>query len=658
MSGPNPLTGRETGSISLPFINSSFFEDNEKLVYSTARVLPVMMWLANTAGTRIFFNRAWRDSLGRTLNQEVNDGWKISIHPGDQRHYLANYKAALKNQKRYRSEYRIKRHDGDYRWILEHVVPRFGQKGNFLGLIGSAVDITDRKRAAELATGQVRFLEMVTTGKPLSETIDLLPELLESQSRRARAAVMLFDQRSRQLSLASGSSLPKTFRQFLEEIPVDRGNGSCATAVLRKRPVIVSDIRDNPVWGNVRESALTHDLRACASIPIIVEGSVLGTCCLYYRESRAPGRHDLKLLRIASHLLGIAIDRRNREEALHQAEKKYREIFENVVEGVVQTTPSGRVITANPAMARILGYDSPADLMAKLENITTQLYVDPNRRKEFQALIENHGSVKQFEYEAYQQDRTKVWLSANVRVVRNERGTPIYYEGTVEDITQRKRAEEAQRELLDRVVGAQEEEQRRISRELHDQMAQSLTAMIFGLKALEENGLPTTSKAVLRKLQDIAGRLSEEVRMLARRLRPPSLDDLGLQGALANCISEYSRLSGMEVDFHCNGLLGKRLPDLIETTVYRIVQEALTNAIKHGEATSVSVIVECRRNRIRAIIEDNGRGFDADMLLKAPSHGHGLGLLGMVERTKLAGGSIDIESSPGGTTVILRVPVS
>lgn len=658
MSDLNPRTGREIGSPSHLFINSAFLEDSEKLIYSMARAMPVMMWVANASGSRTLFNKSWRNSLGRTLNQEIDD-WKTHIHPEDKRHYLANYKAALQKPKRYRSEYRIRRHDGDYRWFLETVVPRFGPDGKFLGLIGSAVDVTDRKRATEVATGQKRFLEMMTNGKPLSEIVAFLIGLLASQSPRAHAAVMLFDQRNRELSLASGPSLPKTFRDFLEQLPVVRGNGSCVAAVLRKRPVIVSDIRSNPVWGNVREFALTHNLRACASIPIIVEGWVLGTCCLYYREPRTPGRHDLKLLRMASHRLGIAIDRRNKEQAFKRAEKKHREIFENICEGIVQTTPDGRVITANPAMAQMLGYDSPADLMANLENITTQLYVDSNRCKEFQALIEDQRSVKRFEFEAYQKDRTRIWLSANVRVVRDEDRIPLYYEGTVEDITQRKETEATQRDLLNRVVAAQEEEQRRISRELHDHLAQSLTAIIFGLKSLEGEGLPGASNSLLRKLQDIAGGLSEEVRTLARRLRPPSLDDLGLQGALANCISEYSRLSGMHVDFHCNGLLSKRLPDLIETTVYRIVQESLTNVRKHGEATNVSVIVECRRNRVRAIVEDNGRGFDADMFLKTPSQGHGLGLLGMIERTKLVDGSINIESSPGGgTTVILRVPIS
>src|SRR5437016_6728428 len=235
---------------------------------------------------------------------------------------------------------------------------------------------------------------------------------------------------------------------------------------------------------------------------------------------------------------------------------------------------------------------------------------------------------------------------------------PLHYEGTVEDITGRKRAEEAQNQILLRVVTAQEEEQRRLSRELHDHMAQSLTALMLGLKSLGEHGISDTSAKRLDELQHLANQLAQEVRTLATQLRPPALDDLGLHTALSNYVEEWSKRSRITSDFHCNGLINQRLPAIIETTVYRIVQEALTNVLKHAQAQTVSIIVEYRGNRVRAIVEDDGCGFEADAMMSVPVRERRLGLLGMQERAALVGGTLNIESRPGaGTTLLFQIPV-
>jgi diguanylate cyclase (GGDEF)-like protein/PAS domain S-box-containing protein len=129
------------------------------------------------------------------------------------------------------------------------------------------------------------------------------------------------------------------------------------------------------------------------------------------------------------------------EEALHQAEEKYRRIFEQAVVGIFQTTPDGRILSANPAMARLFGYDSPAELMADRTDVANQGYVDPGARELFKRLVEENGSVHNFEYQAYRKDGSKIWLLENARVVRGSGGAERYYEGTVADITERKIAE-------------------------------------------------------------------------------------------------------------------------------------------------------------------------------------------------------------------------
>src|SRR5205814_2087757 len=138
-------------------------------------------------------------------------------------------------------------------------------------------------------------------------------------------------------------------------------------------------------------------------------------------------------------------ERKRAEDAVRRAEEKYRNIIENAVEGVFQTTPDGKFITANLALARILGFDSVQELVDGRTNIAREHYVDAATRDEFKRLLEENGFVLNFELEVYRKDRSRIWLSENVRVVRDEKGTVLYYEGTSEDVTKRKRAEEALR---------------------------------------------------------------------------------------------------------------------------------------------------------------------------------------------------------------------
>ena len=148
--------------------------------------------------------------------------------------------------------------------------------------------------------------------------------------------------------------------------------------------------------------------------------------------------------------------RRQAQEALRLAEEKYRSIFENAVEGIFQTTIEGRLVTANPMMARIFGYDSPEEMMRTLHDVAEQLYVEPDRRNEFTRRMREDGRVFEFEIQFYRKDGSKIWTSTNARAVRDGSGEIVGYEGTIEDITERKRAEEDLRRSLDRLMALHE----------------------------------------------------------------------------------------------------------------------------------------------------------------------------------------------------------
>jgi signal transduction histidine kinase len=228
------------------------------------------------------------------------------------------------------------------------------------------------------------------------------------------------------------------------------------------------------------------------------------------------------------------------------------------------------------------------------------------------------------------------------------------------EIAQRERAEEAHRQVLRRLAAAEETERGRVSRELHDRLGQELTALKLGLEIIRKNRpCPPKVRDRVIKLEKLADGLMRGIHRLAWELRPAVLDDFGLEMALRRYADEWAALSGVPVDFHSQGMTAQRLAPELETTLYRIAREALTNVFRHAQARRVSVLLERRADHMLLIVEDDGRGFEVSALLQAPATEGKLGLLGIQERATLAGGSVEFESRPAaGTSVFVRLPLA
>lgn len=228
------------------------------------------------------------------------------------------------------------------------------------------------------------------------------------------------------------------------------------------------------------------------------------------------------------------------------------------------------------------------------------------------------------------------------------------------EVAERRQAERSRQQLLQQLVTAQEEERRRVARELHDQLGQDLTALILGLKALHDTtagDAPTAER--VQHLQKLAMQLGQEVRTLAVQLRPTALDDLGLHTTLENYVEQWSARALVAVDFHSIGLEGDHLPLAVETTLYRLVQEGLTNILKYAEARNVSLIIHRYATEVRLILEDDGMGFDLVAAQRKATGERRLGLVGMAERVALLSGTLTIEStSGGGTTIFVCIPLA
>jgi two-component system sensor histidine kinase UhpB len=211
--------------------------------------------------------------------------------------------------------------------------------------------------------------------------------------------------------------------------------------------------------------------------------------------------------------------------------------------------------------------------------------------------------------------------------------------------------DELSKSRASQILNAQEQERKRIARELHDETSQVLTSLLISLRMLEEAVTTDEARQRIADTRALAHQTLRAVRNLSIDLRPSALDDLGLLPALRWYVKEYQQKCGIEVEFAAQGLRERLAPE-IETAVYRIIQESLTNTAKHAHARKAWVSITESGAQIQAHMRDDGQGFDAQMMLKRPWQDRGLGLAGMVERASLLGGSIDIQSRPGAGTII------
>ncbi|MCA9093767.1 MAG: sensor histidine kinase [Planctomycetaceae bacterium] len=217
---------------------------------------------------------------------------------------------------------------------------------------------------------------------------------------------------------------------------------------------------------------------------------------------------------------------------------------------------------------------------------------------------------------------------------------------------------ETRRMLLAKLLEAQEDERGRIARDLHDGIGQSLTSLLVGLRVAEEKAENPMIVEQIRNLRKIGSVALEEIRTMARGLRPVVLDDVGLSAALERLAGEYTSLHGIQVEFDSVGFESHRLPRRNETTIYRIAQEAITNAIRHGAASRILVIIKLTATAVSVEVRDDGRGFNPDTVRGAKLGRESFGLLSMEERARMSDGDLTIVSSPGsGTSIKAEIPI-
>src|SRR5438445_1588670 len=303
-------------------------EDRIRLIINA---VPALIWTARADGRLDFISQRWLDYAG--IDTGTIAGGELgerTVHPDDIEQLRNKWRVAVAEGNPFEAEIRVRRFDGEYRWFLSRACPLHDRSGHILGWYGNDSYIEDGTRAVALRDGESRILEMIARDAPLEEILEKLVRVVEAQFAGLLCSVLLLDEDGQHVRHGAAPSLPKPYTDAIDGLCIGPKAGSCGTAMYRREPVVVSDILQDPLWEPYRSVAEPYGFRACWSTPILTHsGKALVSFARYYREPRSPSPAETHALEMATHLAGIAIERRlarEERERLRQAQAELAHI--------------------------------------------------------------------------------------------------------------------------------------------------------------------------------------------------------------------------------------------------------------------------------------------------------------------------------------------
>jgi PAS domain S-box-containing protein len=600
-------------------------EDHLRLVIDT---IPTMAWSVRPDGVVDFVNQRWMDYTGVSLEEETGDPTR-PIHPEDIPRVMERWKGERAVGEPYEEEIRLRRVDGEYHWFLVRSAPLRDQQGNVVKWYGVSIDIEDRKQAEEkLKHNEVQFAQAQRLGHVGSWDWDLRTnkvtwseELYRIFGLEPGTIVVAGDAMSfihpddRDLVLSTVKNAIEKKERYSFYYRAVRPDGT--ERIVHSRGAILTDDHGEPI----RVFGATQDV----------------TELKHAEEKRKDSETQLAQAQRLAHIGSWDWDLRT------------------------------NVVTWSDELYHIFGLQ-PGTISVAEE---VDRFIHPDDLELGWDTVKRAVTSKE-PYDYYHRilrpDGTERIARSRGSIMSDERGEPIRVFGATQDVTELKHAEEQLkatteqlRALSASVQSAREEESKRITRELHDELGGALTALRWDLeevgrvvsKATDSTQLSALPKKI-EAMTALTGTTLDTIRRLASELRPMALDELGLVEAIEWQAQQFQTRTGLAVEYECS----QEKVDLNSeqsTAVFRILQEALTNVLRHAQATEVTITVKQESGEFFLAIRDNGKGITES----EKSGVHSLGLLGMRERAHLIGAQIDITGIEGkGTLVAMRIPIS
>jgi PAS domain S-box-containing protein len=596
-------------------------EERLRLIIDT---IPAIVWRKSPDGSADFLNRNFREYTGLSMEDGLGWGWMKAFHPDDR--LMEEWRTALAAGKPFEKEARLRRADGHYRWFLIRALPLRDEQGNIANWYGTSTDIEDLKRAED----RIRLI------------INTIPTM--AWSIEPNGAVDFINQRSldytgltleEELAEPTRGIHPEDLPRVMQKWRADMAAGEPSEDEMRLRRAD-GEYR----WFLVRTAPLRDE-----------QGNIVKW-------------------------FGVSIDiedSKRAEEALRSSERKQRQIAAQLEK------ERARLVEAQE-MAKIGSWEAELQSLNVIWSDQTHriFETDPSRfqptRPKFREFIHPEDRAKvdaafvesldkrspsTVEYRIVMADGRVKILEERWQAFHDDEGKPVRVAGTCRDITERVRAEEELRRLSGQLLRLQDEERRRIARDLHDSTGQDLVALATTMSQLHAS-FPSSSRK-LRKLasqcQALADQCIREVRTLSYLLHPPMLDEAGLEDAIRHYAGGFTQRTGIEVELQISPRLERMKPDS-EMALFRVVQESLTNIQRHSGSPQAKIRIERNQGTITLEISDKGSGIPGNLRRQNGklSFGLGVGIPSMHERVTHIGGQLDIESGGSGTTVRVTIP--
>ena len=698
-------------------------------------VAPALVWMSGPDKQCTFFNKPWLDFTGRPIERELGNGWADGVHPDDLPTCLDAYSSAFDRREPFTIEYRRRRHDGEYRWVLDAGAPLFSPDGMFAGYIGSCVDITARRHAEDAlrrkemelresqrlaGVGSWRWdadTDAVRWSDELYHLSGLDPHLkavsYKDHGKLYSPESWMQLQRAVDEALRTGAS----YELDLEMVRADRtriwvtargevqrdSNGRIvglrgtvqditerkqrenalalfrslidgsndALEVIDPATLQFLDVNEKACrdLGYSREELLSltvldvdaaMDPTAMKTLPESCQKEFVVLESVHRRKngSTFPVEVTIRPLTLdRAYYVAIArdiTDRKRTQEALRDSEERLR-LAAEAGKMFAYTWDAATDQILRSGDSDLLGVDAATPFTGK--QLLEKVHPDDRHLlvTAFDRLTPD-TPLFQVSYRMIRPDGDIVWVERNSRAYFDQHGRVVRIIGMAADITQRKRGEEALSSISRRLIQAQEAERARIARDLHDDIGQRLALMAVMVQQLTRTRSHASDedRSLLDSLQTQSIEISASVQAIAHELHSSRLQHLGVAAAMKGFCAELATQHKVEVDFDY-AAVQPGVPAETSLCLFRVLQEALHNAVRHSGVRQFEVQLRGTPNALELTVHDSGLGFDQETAVV----GGGLGLTSMKERLKLVGGELFIQSGLSrGTTIVARVPLS
>ena len=642
---------------------------SEALFRQMASISPVGIFRTDVSGDCLYVNERWCQITGLTPQQAAGRGWTTALHQDDRELVFAEWYRAAQERRVFKSEYRFQRSDGDVTWVLGQATAEQNKAGEVTGYVGTITDITERRRMEDALRASERRFYLAFHDNTSALII----------SRMSDGKLLEFNEAFQRLTGYSREELQSRSAPELN-LWADPQQRDFVFRRLKQDGYL----RDYEVVMNNRQGRKHYLLASYGVIDIDGEPCVLATSTditerhqleeerlkLLWQEQAALAQAEaaVRQLTAIQSITDAAVAMLEPDEMLNELLRRLSEVLRTDTATVLLLSEDGQQMQARASYG--LEAEVTGKVMIPLGRGLAGRIAASREPMIFNDLSRTEVVSRPLREKVHSLMGAPLLASDKVIGVIHV-GTVAPREFTADDLhllqlvaeraasaIERTRLYEQVRDARDRLshlshqlIQAQEVERRRIARELHDELGQSLTAVQFGLLAVQQQMNSAAEAGKLQESIQLVDDAMQLVRHLSVSLRPSALDDLGLAEAVRWHAERLAQRTGLTIEVTATGL-SQRLPASIETTCFRVVQEALTNIVRHAQAQHISISLHQQADRLTLTISDDGRGFDLSHAQARASRGESTGLVGMRERVQLSGGRMTISSDIGAGTVI------